>query len=212
MRFLLILLALLGPVSARAAETPSVPEDFETVYEGLSALVDSESAGFMEMAKGTMDATRFFAVGKPGLARLAPRFQTADTLGKATVAGLYLALWGGRTERDGIRGALEQDSAKRRLVWPLAGTEANFFAALESGAAFQPLVRLLPATAGPRALARECMASNDPLTRRAGLYWGYWLEDASYRKDVQRLAQDDPDDVTKRIAARLLRPTRGDAE
>jgi hypothetical protein len=200
-------LLLAYPVWADSA----LPDDFEATYQSLSGLVDAESLGAMDMARGTYDASRFFAVGKPGLPPLEQRFRSGVTLGQATVAGLYLTVWGQQTQFDLIRGELERNTAKRRIVYSMAGTEDIFFSSLESGATYQPMLRLLPSVGGTRMLTRQLLDSKDALVRRGGMFWGYWLADRSFWKRVKEMAGDDPDAATRTIAQRLVKKATAQA-
>lgn len=182
---------------------PAVPDYFDDVYASLSGLLDQEELGALEMAKGTYDATRFFAVGKPGVPVLEQRFRQAGTLGEASLAGLYLTVWGQQRQFDLIRAELERNKAKRGMIYSLAGTEKIFFSSLDAGAQYQPMIRLLPSVGGSRTLTRQLLDSPDGLVRRAGLFWGFWLADASFWARVKELAANDPDAVTRQIARRL---------
>lgn len=181
-----------------------LPEDFDATYASLTRLVDSEEVGALDMAKGTYDATRFFAVGRPGVSPLEQHFRQATTLGGATVAGLYLTVWGQQRQFDLIRAELERNPAKRRMAYSLAGTEKIFFNSLAAGAQYQPMLRLMPSVGGTRTLTRQLLDSTDALVRRAGMFWGFWLADVSFWGRVKEMAASDPDPVTQRVAQRLL--------
>lgn len=195
-------LLLLGVSVAWSA--PELPADFHETYQVLAGLIDREALGPMDMARGTYDATRFFAVGAAGVPPLEERYRKAATLGQASVAGLYLTVWGRQRQFDLIRAELERNEAKRRMIYGLCGTEPLFFSALESGANYQPLLRLMPSVGGTRTLTRQLLDSSDALVRRSGLFWGFWLADAAFWKRVKDMAQSDPDPVTRRVSARLL--------
>ena len=121
---------------------PGLPDDFEATYHSLAGMIDVETLTPLEMARGTYDATRFFAVGKPGVPLLEQHYRRATTLGQATLAGLYLTVWGQQRQFDMIRAELERNKTKRRLIYSLAGTEPIFFSSLTAGAQYQPLLRL----------------------------------------------------------------------
>lgn len=186
------------------AQQPELPEDFDATYTSLAHLLDQESLGALEMAKGTYDASRFFAVGKPGVPALEEKFRAAETLGGASLAGLYLTVWGQQKQFDLIRRELERRPAKRKIIHGLAGTEQVFFNSLEAGAQYQPMLRLLPSVGGTRTLTRQLLDSKDPLVRRAGMFWGYWLADASFWTRTKEIAGNDPDSVTRAVARRLI--------
>lgn len=201
----LLLLLAVAPVQAGP-----LPEDFDATYVALAGLVDREEVGALDMAKGTYDATRFFAVGPAGVSSLEGKFRGAGTLGEATVAGLYLTVWGKQRQYDLIRRDLERDPGKRRMIYSLAGNEQIFFSSLEAGAYYQPMLRLMPSVGGTRTLTRQLLDSPDGLVRRAGLFWGYWLADAPFWARVKQMGQADPDAVTRRVAQRLLQKVKAD--
>lgn len=190
---------------------PVLPDDFEATYRSLAGMIDVESLTPLEMAKGTYDATRFFSVGEPGIAPLEQHYRRAATLGQATVAGLYLTVWGQQRQFDMIRAELERNKAKRQLIYSLVGSEPIFFSSLSSGAQYQPLLRLLPSVGGTRTLTRQLLDSPDALVRRSGLFWGFWLADGPFWSRVKEMASADPDPTTRRVAGRLLQQARQQA-
>lgn len=191
-------------LAASAAPAAGVPEDFPATFASLAGLVEQEELGPMEMARGSYDATRFFAVGPDGLPFVEPRFLSAATLGEASVAGLFMTVWGRQPQLDTIRREMESNPAKRRWLYAMVGTEEYFFDSMETGAMYQPMLRLLPSVGGTRALSMQCLRSRDPLVRRAGLFWGFWLADDAYWKAVRALSETEKDATTKRLALRLL--------
>ena len=48
------------------------------------------------------------------------------------------------------------------------------------------------------------MESKDVLVRRAGLFWGFWVPNATYWQVVGRWTKNEPDPATRRMAAYLL--------
>ncbi len=205
---LITVLAVLACSLARSAE---VPEDFTATYASLARLVDSEAPGAFDLAKGTYDASRFFAVGKPGVPPLEQHYRQAGTLGEATLAGLYLTVWGQQKQYDLIQRELERSPSKRKMIYGLVGTEQIFFSALEAGDQYQPMLRLMPSVGGTRTLTRQLLDSADALVRRAGLFWGFWLADAPFWNRVKEMAAADPDPLTRRVAQRLVQQTKGPA-
>lgn len=79
----------------------------------------------------------------------------------------------------------------------------RFFKQFKRAAKLQPLTSVLPSMAGLRAQCRLLMQSRDPLTRRAGLFWGSWIADAGYLWGVNYMATKDADPVNRACAARL---------
>ncbi|MCZ7591698.1 MAG: hypothetical protein M5U15_05895 [Kiritimatiellae bacterium] len=201
MRTILIAICLLAGV---ALAESAVPEDFNETFARLASLVDSEEVGVLDMARGTYDATRFISVGKEGAPVLETRFLKATTFGEASVAGLYLTVWGREGQLSEIQRELETNPLKRKWLYGMVGTEDLFWNSIGDGGKYQPLLRLLPSIGGTRSLALRCMQSKDPLVRRAGLFWGYWLADKSYWDAVGSLAKSDDDRTTLRVVQRLL--------
>lgn len=204
-------IAVLVLAAWSAASWAELPENFEATYASLAELVDGEAPGAFDLARGTYDATRFFAVGKPGVPPLEQRYIQAATLGQASLAGLYLTVWGQQKQYDLIQQELERNPAKRKMIYGLVGTEKIFFSALEAGDQYQPMLRLMPSVGGTRTLTRQLLSSRDALVRRAGMFWGFWLADAPFWTRVKELAAADPDPVTRRVAQRLVQQAKGQA-
>lgn len=204
------LLAFLFSISVALGD-PALPDDFDATYHSLAGMIDREALNPLELAKGTYDATRFFAVGKPGVSPLEQHYRRASTLGQATVAGLYLTVWGQQRQFDMIRSELERNKTKRQLIYGLAGTEPIFFSSLAAGEQYQPLLRLMPSVGGTRNLTRQLLDSPDALVRRSGMFWGFWLADGAFWGRVKEMAAADPDVTTRRVAARLLQQARRQA-
>lgn len=188
-----------------------VPEDFEATLSSLAAIVEKDEVGALELAKGSYDASRFFAVGREGLARVEPRYRAAATLGEAAVAGLYMTVWGQQPQIDIVRRELETNPAKRRWLQGLVGTEDRFEASMSTGQMYQQLLRLMPDVGGTRVLIMQCLRSRDTLVRRAGMLWGYWLADDGYWSALKGISEAEKDVATRRLALRLLlkRPAKG---
>lgn len=196
------LLLFLFAVTSAAAQ---LPPDYADTFARVTALVDREELGALEMARGSMDAARLIGVGAPGVAWMEPRFKDAATFGEAAVAGLYMTTWGGSGQLAAIRRELETNARKRGWLQQLVGTEEAFLAQLASGGRYQPLIRLLPDIGGARALTLLLMRSGDPLVRRAGVFWGYWLADANYWNAVRSLAKSERDRTTLRLLQEVLK-------
>ncbi len=198
-----ILFAFLLMTGVALAES-KVPADFDAMFSRLAELVDSEEVGVLDMARGSYDGARFIGVGAPGVALLDPRFRNAASFGEAAVAGLYMTVWGKPENLNEIRSELESNPLKRKWLSGIVGSEEIFFASMAGGSTYQPLLRLLPSIGGTRSLAMLCIGSKDPLVRRAGLFWGYWLADDAYWKAVRALAKQETDRTTLGVVHRLL--------
>ncbi|MCO5061882.1 MAG: hypothetical protein M9963_07740 [Kiritimatiellae bacterium] len=201
MKTTLLLFLLLAGVACAESK---VPADFDEMFGRLAGLVDREEVGVMDMARGSYDGARFIGVGAPGVERLDSRFLDAGSFGEAAVAGLYMTVWGKAEHLAKIRRELETNPLKRKWLSGLVGSEELFFGSMSGGAAYQPLLRLLPTVGGTRSLAMLCIGSKDPLVRRAGLFWGFWLADDSYWKAVRMLAKNENDRTTLKVVQRLL--------
>jgi len=189
-----------------------LPEDFPQTYDSLAALLDREDPGAIELARGTYDAAKFFAVGPVALPYAKQRFASANTEGEASIGGLFITVRGGAEDIALIRRDLETNKLKRQWLAHMVGTEQAFFASIESGAEWRELLRVLPSTEGPRSLALGCMQSKDALVRRAGMFWGYWFEGTGYWNSVKKISSGDADPGTRRIAAHLLNPDRAPSD
>lgn len=200
------LVLLLFVASLAAAQ---LPPDFADTFARVAAWVEREELGALEMARGSVDAARLIAVGAPGVPDMQTRFKQAATFGEAAVAGLYMTTWGGSGELALIKRELENNGRKRAWIQRLVGTEEAFLAHLASGGTYQPLIRLLPDVGGARSLTMLLMRSGDPLVRRAGIFWGYWLADANYWNAVRALAKSERDRTTLRLVQEVLKRAGG---
>ena len=201
MRATILILApilLLARLSWGAMDVP--PNDFPQTFAGLSAIVDQPDLSAMDVAKATMLAAKYFSVGAPGLPYTTSRFKNARTPGEASMAGLYMTIHGKTNEIRSMRRELESNPLKRAWLKDLVGSEAQFRASVDQGAQWAPLVRVLPSTVGCKQFSTTCIESSDPLVRRAGLYWGYWVPSPTYWQKTQWMAKNDPEPVTRRIA------------
>jgi len=183
----------------------ALPGNYQEMFYELSEWMDGDALGPVEMMRGGWLATQYFSPAADGLNFNRERFTAARTSGQAGLSGLFLAVHGTQEHRQFVCKTLETDRIKRGMMNRIFGTEAAFFQSLEGGEYLRPLMSVLPSTNGLRSLLRMLMQSSDPLTRRAGLFWGYWLVDDVYRKAVREMASKDPDAVNRACAARLLR-------
>jgi hypothetical protein len=181
-----------------------LPQGYSEMFDELSALIDGGVLGPMEMVRGGWLATRCFASADEGLEFNRKQFIDAESLGQATVSGLFLAMHGNSRDRLFVRSELETNLVKRKWLWLTVGTEEVFFKQFNNSVKLQPLTRTLPSTDGLRAQCRLLMQSSDPLTRRAGLFWGSWLADDGYRWAGNHMATEDVNPVNRACATRLL--------
>ena len=201
-RVMAMLLLLLSPGTAVLRAAP--PPGFEETFRSLASLLDQEELSGFDVARATLLSAEYFGAGTQALAVTRNHFARSTTQGQAGLSGVFLVSVGSETERAAIRRQVETDKTKRQWIWNYVATEQRFFSAIQQGASWQPMTAVLPSSTKCRMLADTCMDSRDLLTRRAGLYWGYWVADASYWKKVQTLAQTDADKTTRVIATRLL--------
>lgn len=200
-----LLLAVWLLARAAAAQAPSaVPADFPATFSDLAALVDAEELDPLDMARGSLSASRYFAVGAPGVGRNAAWYRQARTFGQASVAGLYVTVWGQAADLEALRRELETNRSKRVWLHQMLGNEGQFFSSVESGRDWAHMLSLLPSVGGTRRLSVLCMESRDALVRRAGMFWGYFVADPAYWAKVKGLWQGDADPLNRRIATRLL--------
>ena len=188
-----------------SAQTPAtLPADFATTFSQLATMVDAEDLNPLELARGSFDASRYFAVGTAGVAQNAAWYRQARSFGQACVAGLYVTVWGQPADLEAVRRELEGNRSKRVWLQQMLGTEAQFFTSVESGRDWAHMTSLLPSLGGTRRLAHLCMESRDALVRRSGMFWGYFLADPAYWAKLKALWQSDGDVLNRRIATRLL--------
>jgi hypothetical protein len=190
--------------SARAVLSGNYP----AVFSELSALIDSDELDPGQMMRGGWLATRYFSAAAEGLKFNQERFVVAQTAGSAGLSGLFLAVHGTQTHHQFVCKTLETDKTKRILMSRIFGTKEAFFQSLENGEQLSPLLETLPSTDRLRLLLRMLIQSKDPLTRRAGLFWGYWLRDGDYWKSTREMTAKDPDPVNRACALRLIKGSR----
>lgn len=186
----------------------ALPADYAETFRELSALIDSAELSPAEILRGGWLATGYFRTAAEGLEFNRGRFAAARTAGQAGLSGLFLAVHGRPEHHQFVCRTLETDKTKRAMMNRIFGSEAAFFQSLENGDDMRPLMNTLPSTSGLRSLLLMFTRSQDALTRRAGLFWGYWLADGDYWKSVRKTAVEDPDAVNRACAIRLLRTSR----
>jgi hypothetical protein len=201
----LLILAALMPVALFAAAPASPPADFFDTFNRLSVFVDSDEVGPLELAQASLLGARFFSVGAAGLPKAESWFASAPSRGRASIAGLFVAIHGRQEHLSAIQRELEANRTKRAWIYELVGTRENFHIAMENGENWKPLMRVLPSTEGCRALAMNCMKSRDPLVRRTGVYWGYWFASPAYWTAARDIAARDSDELARYMAGYLIR-------
>lgn len=194
-----VLLLAAGPSGAE------LPESYPGVFNELSLILDGDMVNPVVLARGAWLASNYFPAGPARLEFNGQRFQAAGTPGQAAISGLYLAVNGTETHHRQVRSSLESDPSKRFWMWQLFGTEDAFFSSLQESQAFRPLLGALPSTGGLRSQLQILIRSRDPLVRRAGLFWGYWLAGGDYWASVREMASGDSDPVNRACANRLIR-------
>jgi hypothetical protein len=183
----------------------ALPGNYAATFSELTALIDSDSLAPGEMIRGGWLATGYFGAAAEGLSFNRERFMAARTAGQAGLTGLFLAVHGTQAHHQFVCKTLETDQTKRIMMSRIFGTETAFFQSLEDGGYLRPLMETLPSTTRLRLQLRMLIQSEDPLVRRAGLFWGYWLVDGDYWKSAREMASKDPDAVNRACAARLLK-------
>ncbi len=191
-------------VRSAAVDPRTAAAQMEPLWNEWGELVKARPWGATHWARGTYLGLRLFGFGAAGVPFAGSRFARTASPEEAFLAGVFMASCGGDTERRFIRGQLETNPLKRQWLQASCGTGVALSNAVEEGEDWQAAARALPSPAGCRALTLECMASADPLVRRAGMLWGYWLADANYWTALKRAAERDADSLTRRFAAFLV--------
>lgn len=209
---LFCLLPIMAPIDTSTASTatttqtaPSWPPGMENTWNDLVPMIKQAPWGAAEWTRGIYLGIRLMSFGIDGIPPMRQTFARTANSEAAFLSGAYLAVHGGRKERAFVRKELESNPKKQTWLKGLVGDAKALSAAMRSGSEWQPAIRQLPSTSGCLLLAKECMLSRDPLVRRAGLYWGFWLADRQYWKMAAKLSASDADPLTKRFAAALIR-------
>lgn len=209
----LALLLICSPALAQqgrsTAEQQRVTEKVDATWTDLLDLLSEDVWGAAEWTRGTYLGARLLAIGPDGTAIMGSRFAKASTPEAAFLSAVFLAVHGTSTDRWFIRRELETNQSKREWLKAAVGTGRAINASINEGARWENAVQYLPSPTGCRLLTRECLRSQDALVRRSGLLWGFWVADSAYWKDVQGLAQKDPDQLTRRFAAALIQRASG---
>lgn len=211
-----LLVLLLAAAQGRGAPAPppspaavpandAVARDMAAPWSELVGLVAERPWSALQWTRGIYLATQVFRFGAGGVPFMNAQFSRAADPTVSFLAGVYITTYGSDADLTHVRTDLETDARKRSWLKASFGDAAALSASMELGEEWRPALRCLPATTGCRKLALSCAQSADPLVRRAGLYWGYWVPDATYWGAVRQALKSDPEPLNRRFAAFLLR-------
>lgn len=207
----LLAAGLAGIAPGAAASEPAPPSaaaaarQMEPLWTELVALVPERPWDPLQWTRGLYLGTQIFRFGADGVPYMNGQFSGARGPTVAFLAGVYVTLYGRDEDLDHIRGDLETDRVKRSWLKAAFGDAAALSGSMEGGEEWRPALRCLPATGGCRKLAMSCLQSADPLVRRAGIYWGFWVPDNAYWSAVRQCLKSDSDPLNRRFAAFLMR-------
>lgn len=196
--------ALLACLALSLPARASVPAKYVESFNALSTYLDREELDAMDSAKAFLLVPDVFAKGTQETAYAQSRYIGAKMPGEAVLSALVLICNGTEGEHQLVRTRLERDVNKRRWAWNMVGSEAVFFESIEEGRTWQSGLSLLPSASRLGQFAALCLQSKDLLTRRVGLFAGYWAGTADFWSKAATVSKSDPDAVTRRIAARLI--------
>jgi hypothetical protein len=213
-----LLATLAGFAPIATAEPPGTPStaaadtarQIEPLWSELVALVPERPWSPIQWTRGIYLSTQIFRFGAQGVPYMNAQFSGAKGPTVAFLAGVYVTLYGTGEDLTRIRSALETDRTKHSWLKAAFGDPAALSNTMEGGEEWSPALRCLPAPGGCRKLAMSCLQSSDPLVRRAGLYWGFWVPDATYWSAVRQCIKSDSDSLNRRFAAFLLRKADDD--
>ena len=186
------------------------------VYDADTAKLLSELVGLArrtvwgagETARATYLAVRISQKGRAAVPYVRQRFLDATLPEDGFLCAAFVALHGDVQDQLRVRKELETSEDKRSWLRGIVGDEKAMTASLRSGARWRDIPSRLPITLRGRKLAVVCMRSGDPLVRRTGLYFGFWLRGDVYAKEIRRISLRDPDGLTKRYARYLYEVRR----
>jgi|GEM_PF-1432908 len=203
-------LSAVGTFLLQSSAVASQPQLSET-FDQLVALVAAGNWGGAEWAQASYLSLNLSSYGSTGVPYIRRRFASAKTAEEAFLAGLYTAVFGNNADLRFVRSDLETNARKRQWLRDIAGDRHAINASLANSAAWTPAVRLVPALDGCRTLCVLCMQSSDPLVRRSGLLWGFWIGGTAYWQAVGQCAAKDADPLTAQLAQHLLRQRQAQA-
>jgi hypothetical protein len=195
--------------AAPAPQSDSVAPEIRPLWEELVDLAGERPWSALQWTRGIYLGTRIFRFGAAGVPFMRGEFAGAADSDHAFLSGVYVTLCGAPADITSVRTELEQNRRKQVWLQKAFGDAAALSHTMEQGEAWRPALRYLPPVDGVRRLAMSCLQSSDPLVRRAGLYWGSWAADAPYWAAVRGRLKADPDNLTRRFAAFLLRKGEG---
>lgn len=198
-----------GHYSAGGAEQPDSRQrvydaDTAPLLDEMVALVRRPKWGSGETARATYLALRVSSRGRPAVPYVRQRFLAARLPEDAFLCAAFVAVHGGMRDFLVMRKSLETEASKRAWLESIVGNEKMMTASLRSGARWRDVPGRLPVAGRGRTFALVCLRSSDPLVRRAGLYFGFWLRDDAYASALRELAIRDPDGLTRRYARYLF--------
>ena len=89
-RHVFLALTLFGLFPTFVFAQAVLPATFQPDYEKLAALMNQEEVGALDVAQGSLIASRFFVAGPVGLLPMQDSFNRAQTVGEGSVSGLGL--------------------------------------------------------------------------------------------------------------------------
>jgi len=191
-----------------AVKTPAPPASgaqMSALFDELAGMTKQGEWGVGEWARGSVLALRLYNFGPNGVPYMRTKFVQTRDPNEAFLSGSYVAMHGQVVDHKRMRNELETSPGKRAWLKSMVGDSKSMTASLEQGRQWEQAVNYFPSLGGCRGFCQICQQSSDALVRRAGLYWGFWVSDATYWRDVQTVARDDPDALTRKFAAYLYR-------
>jgi hypothetical protein len=195
-----------GPASGTAKRAGD--EDAARILDELVVLSRRAEWGAGETARATYLVLRICQKGRSAVPYVRQRFLAATTLEDGFLCAAFIALHGKTRDMLAVRTEFETSENKRTWLRELVGNEKAMTDSLRRSQRWREIPTRLPITLRGRTLAALCMQSSDPLVRRAGLYFGFWLAGESYVKELRRMASRDTDGMTRRYARYLYKVRR----
>jgi len=197
--------SLPGAGGAAAAEPKTATEsELNATFDELLALMRVEEPSPADWAQASWLAVQLSRYGEAGVPAMRRRFSRSTAADEALPAGIFVAVYGQAADRLFVRKDLETNRVKRKWLADMLGSRDAINASLREGAHWRSATKLIPSLDGCRRLCRLCLQSADALVRRAGLYWGYWINDDAYWQAVRNCADSDADRLTRVLAQHFL--------